>query len=146
MPSTKERTWRAGRFWWDWPERSDTVVYPLRAMVFDLDALADIECGGHRLAFNAAFAAHGLDFEWSVARYRQLLALRDERQRVAAELRARGVCTESDVLTALLVDEICTTKAMVFQETILDADLAPRRGLIDLVTDAFTAGVGIGIV
>jgi hypothetical protein len=41
-------------------------------VIFDLDALADIECDGHRVAFNAAFAAHGLDFEWSVARYRQL--------------------------------------------------------------------------
>ena len=41
----------------------------------------DIECEGHRVAFNAAFAAHGLDLEWSVARYRKLLALSDERQR-----------------------------------------------------------------
>ena len=55
------------------PTRS--VVYPLRAVIFDLDALTDIECDGHRVAFNAAFAAHGLDFQWSVGRYRQLLAL-----------------------------------------------------------------------
>jgi hypothetical protein len=62
-------------------------VDSLRALVFDLDALADVECEGHRVAYNAAFAAHGMSFEWSVARYRQLLALSDERQRVSAELR-----------------------------------------------------------
>ena len=126
--------------------RSAPTCYPLRALVFDLDALADVECDGHRVAYNAAFAAHGLDFEWSVARYRQLLALTDERQRVAAELRKRGVSTESDVLTQLLADEICTTKTMMLDEMILDADLTPRPGLVDLVMEAFTAGVAVGVV
>jgi HAD superfamily hydrolase (TIGR01509 family) len=121
-------------------------VYPLRAVIFDLDALADIESDGHRVVFNAAFAAHGLDIQWSVERYRKLLALSDERQRVSAELRKRGIATEVDVLHRLLVDEIVATKTMVFEEMILDADLAPRPGLIDLVMDAFTAGVGVGVV
>jgi HAD superfamily hydrolase (TIGR01509 family) len=121
-------------------------VTPLRAVIFDLDALAEIECDGHRVAFNAAFAAHGLDFEWSVGRYRQLLALRDERQRVSAELRKRGIATECDVLTELLADEICTTKTMMFDELILDAGLAPRPGLHDLVMEAFAAGVGVAVV
>ena len=146
VPTTQEKSWRAGRFWWDATAPTNIDVYPLRAVIFDLDALADIECEGHRLAFNAAFAAHGLDFQWSVGRYRQLLALSDERQRVSAELRKRGIATECDVLTELLADEICTTKAMITDETILNADLAPRAGLIDLVMDAFAAGVWVGVV
>lgn len=121
-------------------------MYPLRAVIFDLDALADIECDGHRLAFNAAFAAHGLDVEWSVGRYRQLLALSDERQRVSAELRKRGIATECDVLADVLADDICTTKAMITEETIFGADLSPRPGLIDVVMDAFAAGVWVGVV
>lgn len=121
-------------------------MYPLRAVIFDLDALTDIECDGHRVAFNAAFAAHGLDFEWSVSRYRQLLALTDERQRVSAELRKRGVATDCDVLNQLLADDIYTTKTMVFDELVHDADLEPRAGLIDLVMDAFIAGVRVGVV
>jgi beta-phosphoglucomutase-like phosphatase (HAD superfamily) len=121
-------------------------VRPLRAVIFDLDALADIECAGHRLAFNAAFAALGLDIEWTVARYRQLQALRDERRRVAAELRKRGVSSECDVLAELLVDEICATKAMILDETILDADIVARTGLVELITEAFGAGIAIGVV
>ena len=62
MPTTHEKTWRAGRFWWDAVTPTWIVVYPLRAVIFDLDALTDIECDGHRVAYNAAFAAHGLDF------------------------------------------------------------------------------------
>lgn len=146
MPTTQEKTWRAGRFWWDASGPATGVGYPLRAVIFDLDALADIECDGHRRAFNAAFAAHGLDVEWSVGRYRQLLALGDERQRVSAELRKRGIATECDVLTELLADEIYTTKTMLFDELIGDADVAPRPGLVDLVMDAFAAGVWVGVV
>ena len=71
VPMTQQKTWRAGRFWWDCRSPVGADVYPLRAVVFDLDALADVECDGHRVAYNAAFAAHGLDFEWSVTRYRQ---------------------------------------------------------------------------
>ncbi len=145
MPTTHETTWRAGRFWWDSAAPVGTSS-ALRAVIFDLDALTDIECDGHREAYNAAFAAHGLDFRWSVTRYRQLLALTDERQRVAAELRKRGVATESDVLTKLLADEIYATKTMLFDELILDRDLAPRPGLVDFVADIFAAGVQVAVV
>lgn len=145
MPTTQETTWRAGRFWFDSASPIRTGC-SLRAVIFDLDALTDIECDGHRVAYNAAFAAHDLDFRWSVARYRQLLALTDERQRVAAELRKRCVATECDVLTKLLADEIYTTKTMLFDELILECDLSPRPGLVDFVTDAFAAGVQVAVV
>lgn len=146
MVDIQTRTWRAGRFWWDSSRPSEVGPHPLRAVIFDLDALTDVECGGHRLAFNAAFAAHGLNLNWSVSRYRKLLALSDERQRVAAELRARGISTECDTLLKVLVDEICTTKSMMVDEVILEADLDPRAGLTDLITDGFTAGVAVAIV
>lgn len=145
MPTTHETTWRAGRFWWDCASPTGPGC-SIRAVVFDLDALTDIECDGHRVAYNAAFAAHGLDCQWSVARYRQLLALTDERQRIAAELRKRCVATESDVLTALLADDIYTTKAMMFDELILERDLSPRPGLVDFVMDAVRAGVQLAVV
>lgn len=145
MPTTHEKTWRAGRFWWDSASPAG-IAGPLRAVIFDLDAMTDIECDGHRVAYNAAFAAHDLDFQWSTTRYRQLLALTDERQRVAAELRKRGVATESDVLTKVLADEIFTTKTMLFDELILERDLTPRPGLADFVMDTFAAGVQVAVV
>jgi beta-phosphoglucomutase-like phosphatase (HAD superfamily) len=146
MPSTEQRTWRAGRFWWDGGHATDADDSRLQALVFDLDALADVEFEVHRKVFNAAFAAHGMPFTWTVGRYRQLLALSDERQRVTAELRKRCVGTECDVLTELLADEICATKAMMFDEIIAEADLAPRPGLVDLVQDAYAAGVPVAVV
>ena len=134
-----------GRFWWDAaPSHAD--VYPLRAVIFDLDAVTDMECDGQRLAFNAAFAAHGLDIQWSVGGYRQLLALGDERKRVAASSRKRGIATECDVLTELLADDIYTTKNDAVRRADRRRDLSPRPGLVDLVMDAFAAGVSVGVV
>lgn len=145
VPSLQEKSWRAGRFWWDCPQ-TEAPAHPLRAVVFDLDALSDLDLEGHRVVFNAAFAAHGLPIQWSVGRYQQLLALHDERQRVTAELRKRCVGTECDVLTEVLADEICMTKDMMFDEMILEAGLTPRPGLDDLVNDAFLAGLPVAVV
>ena len=51
---------------------ADAAVEPLDAVIFDLDgALADVERDGQRLAFNAAFAEHGLDISWTVEELRQ---------------------------------------------------------------------------
>lgn len=136
----------AGQFWWLGDEPEDPQVYPLRAVVFDLDALSDLDVDGHRVVYNAAFEALGLSLHWSVGRYQQLLALPDERQRVAAELRKRCVGTECDVLVNLLVDEICATKDMMFEEMILDAGVTPRPGLVDLVMDAFVAHIPVSVV
>lgn len=145
VSSPQEKSWRAGRFWWDCSQ-PDTSPHPLRALILDLDALSNIDVDGHRVVFNAAFAAHGLPIQWGVARYRQLLALHDERQRVTAELRKRCVGPDCDVLTEVLADEICMTKDMMFDEMILDAGLTPRPGLEDLVNDAFLAGLPVGVV
>ena len=50
-------------------------MHPLKALIFDVDGtLADTERDGHRVAFNAAFAEAGLDWNWDVALYGELLA------------------------------------------------------------------------
>jgi beta-phosphoglucomutase-like phosphatase (HAD superfamily) len=143
MTTTQDKPWRAGRFGGDYgAPRTST----LGAVFFDLDALTDIECDGHRVAYNAAFAAHGLDVQWTPGRYRQLLALNDERQRVNAELRRRGIATECDVLMKVLADDVYSTKTMMFDELISEARLSPRPGLVEFVTEAAAAGVQVGVV
>ncbi|MFS0897764.1 HAD family hydrolase [Mycolicibacterium litorale] len=146
MQTTRERTWCAGRFWWDCARPVDADVTPLRALVFDLEALTDLDYDVHRVVFNAAFAAHGVPIAWSESRYQRLMVLRDERQRVLAELRNHCVGPECDVLVELLADEICSTKAMMFEEMVLDAGATPRPGLDDLIGDAFAADIPVAVV
>jgi HAD superfamily hydrolase (TIGR01509 family) len=54
----------------------------LQALLFDVDGtLADTE-EAHRLAFNEAFAAAGLDWEWSSALYTELLKVTGGKERI----------------------------------------------------------------
>ena len=55
----------------------------LQALLFDADGtLADTERDGHRVAFNQAFAAAGLDWHWDVPLYRELLAITGGKERM----------------------------------------------------------------
>src|ERR1700758_4097354 len=85
------------RFWWDRTRLTEADVHPLRAVIFDLDgAMADIERDGQREAFNAAFAAHALDIRWDEDDYARLLSIRDERRRIATDLRRWGYGAAAD--------------------------------------------------
>lgn len=131
----------ARTFWWDREPSVDADV--LRAVIFDADsALADIERDGHRVAFNAAFAEHGVDVSWSVEDYGRLLRIPDGPRRVASDLRARGFGTAADALAS----RIYLTKTAVFGDRVLDGGIAPRTGLIDLVMSLFVAGIWVGVV
>ena len=138
----REKTRPTRAFWWDLgPAVAD--VSPLRAVIFDLDgALADIERDGHRVAFNAAFAAHGVDIAWTVEEYGRLLRIADERLRIAADLRNRGFGEMADELAA----QLHRTKTALFEDHILDGDVSPRPGLIDLIMSLFVAGVWVAVV
>ncbi|HQT25368.1 MAG TPA: HAD family hydrolase, partial [Burkholderiales bacterium] len=55
----------------------------LRAILFDVDGtLADTERDGHRIAFNQAFEAYGLDWNWNVELYGKLLAVTGGKERI----------------------------------------------------------------
>jgi len=55
----------------------------LGALVFDVDGtLADTERDGHRVAFNAAFVDAGLDWDWTVDVYSDLLTVTGGKERI----------------------------------------------------------------
>lgn len=134
---------RQGSFWWDAGKPAGAVVEPLQAVIFDVDgALADVERDGQRRAFNAAFAEHGFDISWSVAEYGRLVRIGDERRRIASALRRSGygrISTE-------IANHIQHTKNDVFAEWVLDGDVVPRTGLVDLANSLYAAGISIAAI
>jgi beta-phosphoglucomutase-like phosphatase (HAD superfamily) len=130
-------------FWWEAGRPAHAVVEPLKAVIFDLDgALADVERDGQRLAFNAAFAAHGLDISWTVEEYGRLICIGDEQRRIASALRRRGFGRVSAEIAA----HVSRTKNDLFEAFVLDGDVTARAGLEDLVNSLFFAGVPVAVV
>jgi len=55
----------------------------LEALIFDVDGtLADTERDGHRIAFNEAFKEAGLDWDWGVDLYGDLLQVTGGKERI----------------------------------------------------------------
>ena len=111
--------------------------------MFDVDGtLADTERDGHRVAFNRAFAEHGLDLHWDEDTYGRLLTVTGGRQRIAADLRRRGADGEEADDIARRVHR---TKTQMFAAHARSGTLQPRPGVPSLVADLRARGVRLAV-
>jgi len=91
-----------------------------------------------REAFNDAFRAHGLDWNWSRDEYRQLLADSGGEQRIAAYAESKG-----DQVDAAAVHQ---TKSETFQKSLRSRKIQPRPGVVDTIEQADRNGVSVALV
>ncbi len=110
----------------------------LKALIFDCDGtLAETE-EAHRTAFNQAFAGAGLDWHWSVDRYRELLKVTGGKERIAhfiAEEQRQRVD-----ITALHL-----AKNALYSDTVRSGKVALRPGVMRIITAAQAQGVALAI-
>lgn len=96
----------------------------LQALIFDVDGtLADTERDGHRIAFNAAFAAAGLPWHWDAALYGELLAVTGGKERM------RFFCEKHDPDFLKRPDADERIKALHAAKTRHYLDLVGRGGI-----------------
>jgi HAD superfamily hydrolase (TIGR01509 family) len=118
----------------------------LRALIFDVDGtLADTERDGHRVAFNAAFAAAGLDWHWDVATYGRLLDVTGGKERlrhyVATERPREAARPGLDARIVALHAE----KTRRYGDLVASGALAMRPGVARLLAEARAAGLRLAI-
>ena len=91
-----------------------------------------------REAYNDAFRAHGLSWQWDRDDYRAMLDSSGGQSRVAAYAAARG-----EDVDAKAVHE---TKSKIFQESVATATLTPRPGVLEVIRGARERGLKVGLV
>lgn len=91
-----------------------------------------------RRAFNEAFAAHGLDWNWARDDYVKMLGSNGGEQRVADYAQSRGEQVDAAAVHA--------TKSEIFQELVGSQDVTPRPGVAETIERAKQDGHSVGLV
>jgi 2-phosphoglycolate phosphatase len=117
----------------------------LEALIFDVDGtLADTE-EAHRQAFNQAFCAFGLDWEWTPERYRDLLRVTGGKERIASHLESLRVESPERGRLQRLIPEIHAAKTRYYTLRVRLGRVRPRAGVSRLLSEARAAGVRLAI-
>ena len=116
----------------------------MKALIFDCDGvLVDTERDGHRVAFNRAFAAAGIDAEWDVDLYGRLLKIAGGKERMTHYFNQHGWPNGKTAET--LIPDLHKRKTAIFTDLIAKGSLPLRPGISRIVDEAHSAGVRLGV-
>jgi len=116
----------------------------MRALIFDCDGvLVDTERDGHRVAFNRAFAAAGIDAEWDVELYGELLKIAGGKERMTRYFNDVG--WPEGQTAATLIPDLHKKKTAIFTDLIAEGSLPLRPGISRIVDEAHAAGIRLGV-
>jgi HAD superfamily hydrolase (TIGR01509 family) len=117
-----------------------------QALIFDVDGtLADTERDGHRVSFNQAFQAAGLDWDWSEALYGELLAITGGKERIKHYIdRHQPTYPAQDDLAAWIAG-LHKSKTHFYKELLAAGTIPLRPGVKRLLDEARAAGLRLAI-
>jgi beta-phosphoglucomutase-like phosphatase (HAD superfamily) len=118
----------------------------IQALIFDCDGvLVDTERDGHRVAFNRAFRDEGLDTEWSVERYGELLTTGGGKERMRRRFDETGWPVEDAGGRDVLIARLHRIKTDAFMGIIESGAMPPRPGVARMVDAALDTGLPVAV-
>jgi len=114
----------------------------LKCILWDVDGtLADTERDGHRVAFNMAFDEAGINRQWDVATYGELLAVTGGKERMRFDIDRGGMADMPFEKIAALH----ARKTIHYQSLIAEGRIPLRPGVRRLLEEAYQAGITLGV-
>ncbi|MEW5756402.1 MAG: HAD family hydrolase [Pseudomonadota bacterium] len=118
----------------------------LKALIFDVDGtLADTERDGHRVAFNMAFANAGLDWDWSVELYGELLTVTGGKERIRYYLDRYNTVFQRPSNFSDFVAGLHASKTTFYTELLSRGQIPLRPGVARLLDEARAEGIRLAI-
>jgi HAD superfamily hydrolase (TIGR01509 family) len=117
----------------------------MEALIFDCDGvLVDTERDGHRVAFNMAFAEMGIQVEWGVAEYKELVKVAGGKERMKFYFDKMGWPEQYPDKERLIVG-LHKKKTELFMNLIESGELPLRPGVKRLVDEAIAEGIKLAV-
>jgi HAD superfamily hydrolase (TIGR01509 family) len=118
----------------------------IKALIFDCDGvLVDTERDGHRVAFNRAFAEHGINAKWNVEQYGKLLEVAGGRERMRHFFELTGWPAGAEIGHDAYIARLHADKSRTFQKLVRNGSLPLRPGVERIVEEAHANGIKLAV-
>lgn len=118
----------------------------LKALIFDCDGvIAETERDGHRVSFNRAFKEMGIEAEWSIEEYEELLRTAGGKERMKVYFN-RNLSRFPDLnLDENMIKTLHKRKTEIFMEMSNNGDLPVRPGIRRIINEAHEKGLILAV-